>query len=211
MVIERKILVWPPDYVRRHNLEHEFSDLFISLVKGAFEEDLYALEVSTKYLCGDKQGVKDMARQIADKVLESVRHVCSSKDISARCPLPWRFGRLPDFLRDESTPDKGVGVYFLGPPDLFEVDSIERSQARDGLSRQLQEVLVQVESKFGAYDDSLRVLILEVYGNNTCLSDSDVEDAICKAALPPCVSQIWLAYPEYIGEWDWRVAYRRVK
>jgi len=208
MVIERKAVVWPPDYFKYHRTEHEFRDLFLHQISGQFDGDLYALRVQADSLRGNKQQVQEWAMIIAREVLQNRTVILTGGHLRRSSPFPWSFGRYPEFLRDESTPEAGVGVDIVGPlSDDFDVANYQAQI--DGAMRQLNKVLSTTTGKFAGYSGSLKIVVLEFYGD--FLSEETAKELVAQAEVPAVVDQVWVARPDWVSPFDWQIAYDRVR
>jgi hypothetical protein len=178
MVIERKGFPWPSDYIRFHQLEHEFADHFTSIVTPAFQDDVYLLGISARYLRNGKKQVRNIARQIAEAIIDRREQILGTGRVVSTQPVPWCFWRLSEIEHDESTPERGVGVAINHPWAMFQdlrshilelPDENTLVETRREMREKLEELLDKVELKFRDYSRCLRVLLLEVYGDDLSL------------------------------------------
>jgi hypothetical protein len=203
MVIERKAIVWPPNYLKYHRSEHDFGDCFVSQVSPLFQDNAYLLEIDTKHLRGNKAHLQRLAQQIAKMVIARQAQIIETGAIYSSRPIRWCFRQVQEYERDSDTPEKGVGVAWLS-----EDKNDEAEKAQQGIAVILDGFLNRVSLKFANYPDCLRIFVLEAYGD---LTDNDIEQSVQNAALPQNVDQIWLAEPKWISETDFEVAYRQVR
>lgn len=204
MVIERKAIVWPRNYLKYHRSEHDFSDSFTPQVSPLFQDDTYLLEISTKHLRGNKAYLQDLAKQIAKMVIAQQAQIMETGATYSSRPIRWRFRQVQEHERDSDTPEKGVGIAWLS-----ENKNDEAEKAQQGISVIIDDFLNEASLKFTDYPDCLRILVLEAYGDLN--EDNVVEQSVQKAVLPQNVDQIWLAEPTWISDIDFEVAYRQVR
>ncbi len=210
MVIERKAIVFPPNYLKHHHSEHEFGNHFVAKANSAFQDDLYMLEINTNDVHRSKKDLRDLAEQIAKSVIANQQEVRYTGEIYSSQPLRWCFRRLSKYERDEDAPEKGVGVYFSEPWSLPEENRDQSSIARKQVADQLNKLLAETAVKFANYSDCIRILLLEVYGDDMLLNDGDVDGIITSAKLPQNIDQIWVAAPEWISDLEFQIVYRQV-
>lgn len=220
MVIEQKGFPWPSDYIRFHQLEHEFGNYFTSMINSAFQDDVYLLGISAKHLRNSKKQVKSIAQQIAEAVMEKRGQIYNTGQVFSAQPVPWRFWRLSELERDESTPERGVGVMINDPWIMFQdlqshilelPNENTLVEIRQAIREKLEELLVKVELKFKDYPNCLRVLLLEVYGDDLSLDFISIDEIVQAVDLPLNIDQVWIAEPEWISEIDVKAAYRQIK
>jgi hypothetical protein len=220
MVIERKGFPWPPDYIRFHQLEHEFGNYLTSKINSAFQDDVYLLGISAKHLRNSKKQVRYIAQQIAEAVMERRGQISSTGQIFSAQPVPWRFWRLSEQERDESTPERGVGVMINDPWIMFQdlqshvlelPDENTLVEIRQAIRKKLEELLVKVELKFRGYPSCLRVLLLDIYGDAISLDLISIDEMVQTVDLPLNIDQVWIAEPEWLSEVDFKVAYRQIR
>jgi len=220
MVIERKAFPWSLDYIRLHQLEHEFMDHFTSIVSPAFQDDAYMLGISASHLPNRKKQIRNIAQQVAEAVMERRGQILGTGQVSSNQPVPWRFGHLSNFEYDESTPRRGVGVMINDPWIMFRdlkshvlelPDENTLMEIRQAIREKLEELLGKVEPKFRDYPRCLRVLLLEIYGDDLSLDFISIDEIIQTVDLPLNIDQVWIAEPEWISEVDFKVVYRQIK
>ncbi|MBE2202260.1 MAG: hypothetical protein IAE79_26860 [Anaerolinea sp.] len=220
MVIERKGFPWPSNYIRFHQLEHEFGNCFTSKINLAFQDDVYLLGISARHLRKNKKQVENIAQQIAEAVMEKRGQISSTGQVFSAQPVPWRFWRLSEFERDENTPECGVGVMMNDPWIMFQdlqshilelADENTLAEISQTIRQKLEKLLVKVELKFKDYSNCLRVLLVDIYGDDLSLDFIFIDEIIQTMDLSLNIDQIWIAEPEWISEVDFKVTYRQIK
>lgn len=212
MVVERKSIM-PNDYGKYHKLGHTFTDEFSKLCSTlGFDvlNDVYVLWVSVHDLPTDVYAVRDVAAKIAETVISSKDQITKSRAIVHKVPIPWRFGRLPECERNEDTPQSGVGVFvYESEPDGFDLDAYD--DARHEIQAQLERQLKSAEAKFVRYDDSIRVVVLEFYGDLGLILDEYVYKIIADTQIPAPIDQVWICRPEWVSEHDYEPRYEHLR
>jgi hypothetical protein len=211
MVIERKAIVWPPDYLQSHNSEHKFFGYFVPRVSPAFQDDAYQLELRTRDVHGNKEYVKHLAREIADAVLTRRAQVIEAGAIYSSHPIEWCFRQIQEYERDDDTPKNGVGVSLKDPLRRLPRSHDELPRVHKRIAQTVDKLLAKAAIKFVGYPNCLRVVVLEAYGDNLLPTDEDIEQIIQSALWPSNIDQIWLAEPEWLTESEFEVTYRQVR
>lgn len=106
MVIERKVIVWPPDYLKYHRWEDWFMHLVAERLSSDFGDGLFVVEVPTTAVRGSKGGIRQYADRIAGQVLANKKLALRPRGIGGRSPIPWRFRPVPDSSVMPSCPRK---------------------------------------------------------------------------------------------------------
>lgn len=211
MVIERKVIVWPPDYLKYHRWEDWFMRLAAEGLSSHFADGLFVLEVPTTAIRGSKGQIRQNADRIVGQVLANKDLALRRHGIGGRSPIPWRFRPVLDFERDATMPKKGVGVILIGDSLDGQITPEKLQVALNGVSTELARQLVASSRKFSSYEGCLRLVVLECYSDLLLLNDEDVGRLVVNANLPTNVDQVWHAKPEWVSESDWQVVYERLR
>lgn len=212
MVIERKQVV-AESYALHHGNLHVLYDMIPEALAPHFGDALYALELWDASLQGKrKREVQEAAREIADHVVANLEGVKGGAVISGHQPFPWRFGRVPAHARDDNAPEVGIGVEIHGSGDLSgEPQALLRQveEAYAETKRVLERRLAEAWPKFLAYQDHFKVVVLEFYGDRSLLDEDDAKRMVGEVGLPALIDEVWVARPEWVSEWDYKIGYDR--
>lgn len=219
IVIERKSVVWPRDeYFSDHRNEHDLHDLFLDRVHSTgnpFTDSAYQLTVNAMSLRGKKKrNVKRIAEQIADIVLSDHVTAKSPHGIGSREPIPWRFRPLSRHEMDERVPETGIGLMVHDDTEPSEPSEIRRliEAAKSGYASEFERAAQTAAPKFVKYSHCQKLLLVQFCGNSSVwLQDEDIIGIITSASLPAVIDQVWLAYPEWISEYDHEVAWKQIR
>lgn len=206
MVVEHKIVVWPPDSLKKHRSHHDFMDYFLQLISHAFQDDLYVLEVEEQDIELKRSSLRELAKNIGEIVLAHQGMIKDSRGIKASWPVSWSFRRLPDFERGNMhTLGVGVKVNRSMPPtdELYR----ELTEAQAEIMKIVSKHLSSTCKKFEDYGDCLRIFITELYGSALLLDHEVLLEVISSMEIPQCIDQIWVGYPEWESEDDCVTAY----
>lgn len=197
MVIERKSVAWPSDYIRNEETFHLFADLICDSAAGRYRDGLYKVRIGAKQLQSlDKKSVTEVAHSISATLSR-----LAPADIPLRSPVPinWGFRRLdPAEYGDR----KGICVECVGDMNLGEWDP-ERALA--GTAAALKEQLENASRKFLAHQDKRKVVLLDFFGDE--LTEDDIPPMIESIAVPPNIDEIWRTKQVWISEDDFEIGY----
>jgi hypothetical protein len=210
MVIERKQVV-AQSYAAHHGNLHVLYDMISEALMLQFGGALYSLELNESSIQGKKKReVQEAAREITKQVHANRERVMTGASVGSTQPFLWRFGRVPEHARPDNAPEMGIGVDVHGS-DIFSSDlqTIVRQieEAYAGTKEILERVLGDAELKFAAYQDHLKVVVLEFYGDSNLLTDDDAKKMVAEAELPASVDEVWVARQDWISEWDYEIGY----
>ncbi len=218
IVIERKSVVWPSEYLSDHANEHDLYHTFVDRIRlrgNLFSDSAYQLTVNAESLRGKgKREVRNFAEQIADFVVSAQFSVKSPNGISNEDPIPWRFRHLSLHERDETVPDIGIGLVTHEKLESFESfqDLHRITIAKSGYSDEFNRIVKAAAEKFTKYSDCERLLVVQFFGNSSIyLQDEEIVEIITTAQLPDAIDQVWLARQEWISESDYEIAWDRVR
>lgn len=213
MVIERKCVCWPEDYIRWHNKEHLFSDCIHARLAGCTRDGVYLLCVRAKDLHGRDQDVRRIADAVADRVIADIEQAKGTAGVRSGRPVPWSFSPLPEAWRDEDDPPVGLGVQVEDDWTSFDAYAfgctrrLAQSELTDEVARHLQ----ASRAKFAHYGECRKVVLLEFYGKaSDFLAEEEVGQLVRSQGLPE-IDEIWMGRPEHLSNTEWRVIYNRVR
>lgn len=214
MVIERKQVV-AESYATHHSNLHVLYEAVPESLAPHLGDALYVLEVTDAGLRGKWKGdVKAAVEEISDHVLANLQSVRGGTAIGGQRPFPWRFSRVPAHARDDDAPEVGIGVQIHGsdtPADDPKTLLRQVAEAYAETKKLLERVLAEAEPKFVAYQDHLKVVVLEFYGDRNLLDEDDARRVVGEVELPALIDEVWVARPEWVSEWDYEIGYDRAR
>ncbi|MET0650009.1 MAG: hypothetical protein ABW208_25655 [Pyrinomonadaceae bacterium] len=213
MVIERKTVAWPRQYIRRAQHEDEFTDTLLERLNPLFHDYAYALDVWAPDVFArktNKHEIQATAHGIAEAVIGGTRSSVLHGFSVGRKQVRWAFRRVNESDLDEDFPRRGVVVTLHGAVSdslAGEPDALV-SKHLDVVTRTRQELTKQLSAaarKFYGYDDYIKVVVLECYGEY--LTDEDVSRLLVEAELPIMIDQVWLAREKWVSNYEWQLTY----
>lgn len=214
MVIERKQVV-SQSYAKHHANQHLIYDTIPELLAPHLSGALYLLEIEDSSLLEKtKLTLQTEALQIVDQVKANLRSIIDGQSIADSTPFPWRFGVVPESLRDDSAPTAGIGINIKSksifdqePSDALRFIELARTEYRE----LVEYCLTEAEPKFRNYSNHRKVVLLEFYGDRWLLDEDDMREIVAKAQLPSLIDEVWMAVPEWVSESDYEVRYEQVR
>jgi len=218
LVIERKSIVWPLDYLKNHQAEHLFSDATMAQLSPHFSESLHVLRVRASSLHGRNKAqiqaiVRDICEQIATRKGRS-----QDLALEGNRPIPWSFSKPDESEIDADTPDQGIGVFInenSSLPTTFDnVESLlsHKQGALEEILRELEKQFLRVSKKFSGYENCSRLLLVYFYcDTDAMILDQDFLGLIRSAKVPPTIDQVWVAEPIWVSETEWEEDFTRVR
>jgi len=197
-VIERKSLSWPIDFARRHSNDHFVGDVFREETKDIpMDDDLYCLRLPM-LMEGTQRELRRFAAGIAQKVHSHWSKVSAGSVLRGRLgnKLWWRFGKVPEWERDEDTPHAGLGFSYEGPA-VTRFESMNPTHPPDELLKALTKIYAGCARKFAAYPEARRVLILDLYEDLRMYDQAWWSEVFSISVPPAVIGEVWS------GVFDW--------
>lgn len=192
MVIERKVLPWPQNFVRQHQLAHEFSERFFAKMLDEFSDDTYVFEIADSDIPDNKRKIIELVNDVTEHIL---KHRSLIRDtggiICENEPIEWKFYRLPEPDREDYPEESGIVCRFMNPFGYYDKRQMPTAQAE--IKAALSDLIAKSAPKFDKFADCLRVLIVEPYTNVLNVSPEMLRRITQNIKIPMNIDQIWLA------------------
>lgn len=210
IVIEHKIVVWPPNHLQTHRSHHDFMERVGSSLGVEFQDGLYVVEVSTKDVEKSKKEIEKISDAIVRGILQRKNEVESGSSLQGNHPIPWSFRRLNEYeIEEEDTLKTGVKIVLSGPWMLnFDVDT---SVVEEGVSQILTKHLTSTSKKFEGYDEHNRIFVTEVFSKDAQADHELIAKVLGRLDVPHNIDEIWVGFPRWISENDHVPDYRRIR
>ena len=211
IVLEHKIIPWPPDHLKNHRIQHDFMELVGKSLNAEFPDGLYILTANSADLVPVKRKIQKWVNDITRTILTNRKSVQDTGYIRGTEPIPWYFRRISDIERDDDMPDKGVGVQLDMPDNSFDFSEEDEKEMNEGVKKRLVEHLDKTAEKFKGYDECLKIFVTEIYSDNYLLSHELIEQIATEIAVPDTIDEIWVGHPVWINEKESTTAYKQIK
>jgi len=202
MVIERKSVVWPPNYILRQQNEEDFAKVIWQQTKGQFQDDCYELTVSAQEL-GKLNS--HTVKQIALKIGSILARKPSSMPLRSSTPVPWYFRRANTY--DDYGTRKGI-VVIHEDPMMTTFEDFNLDEAIVGTAAAMERELAEAATKFIGYEAARKVVLLDFYGNE--LSGEDIPPLLERIVLPQVIDEIWMTKQVWVSEDDFETGFERL-
>ncbi len=209
MVIERKVFAWPPNFVRRHQLWHEFNKRFFAKMSDEFVDDVYAFEIADSDIPGSKRKITELVNDVTERILEHVSLIQGTGGIvCVNEPIEWKFHRLSEMDRGDYSGESGIVLRLMRPFQYY--DEGQMTTAQTEIKAALSELIAGSAPKFDSFVDCLRVLIVEPYTDVLNVSTEMLSQIIQGITVPMNIDQIWLAVQVELNDQESVLDYRLV-
>jgi hypothetical protein len=146
LVIERKSLPWPIDFVHKHKNDHAAAHIIQKRLEGLSITELYELQLPM-LISGRQKDVEAFARGAGDAIRRNWRAITSGSRFKGRQgDMWWRFGQVPDDARQDDNPASGIKVTWTGPSLTFE-DFIDLEHPSGGVAGEGSKKLHELHSQ----------------------------------------------------------------
>jgi hypothetical protein len=212
IVVEHKIVSWPPYHLQKHRAHHLFMDTFAEELRNEFTDDVYVIEVNAKDVEVAKRETLRIVREIAVLVRENKEFILTNSGASSKAPIPWVLRRVSDYERDEEdVPDSGVGVVINKDEDFGAFSDLNMAVAEKAVQETLEKHLQQASIKFETFNNHIRIFVTEAYSSSALVNNELIEKIVEKINIPEGIDEIWVGLPRWVSENDYVPDYRRIK
>ena len=238
LVVESKVVAWPEDYCRRHECCHTFVNCFVgSLLRTStgFNSSPYKLSIHEDALDGMRlHQVISLADELARQVHAREDEAKSTKGARGSQPIAWHFGPRNPEEWGEPTSSRAIMVETQGSLEPVwvsremkvtdeesllllvetrnQAEEARRLTALKGIAGGLDEAIERAKGKFEQFDGHTRLLLLTFVGDSSNgISNEDLSELVAAAELPPEIDEVWVAYHNWISQWDYDFAWKRMR
>ncbi|SNT13800.1 hypothetical protein SAMN05421770_104338 [Granulicella rosea] len=198
MVIERKSVVWPPNYLHRHQLEHDFANTVWQHTRGSYRDATYELSLNSREFDQlDRKQIHDIANQIAAAM---ARVTPEQLPIRSRTPLRWSFRKVPEGEQENQSP----GI-IVSHQQSLSFDDPDDDSARAGTTSQIQSQLEAAAAKFNNYSECRRVVLLDFYG--TEIGEDEIPELFKDVTIPNEIDVVWRTVRDWTSEDTYDIGY----
>lgn len=201
MVIERKSIVWPPNYIHRHRLEHDFAESIWTKTHGRFDDSAYKLTLNSReFDVLSRKVIQEAGQEIGDIVS---RLNPTNLPVRSLKPIKWSFRKAHPGEEDDGR--KGIIVVHEQSMTLEDTDDAD---ARVGTSTEMRAQLEAAAAKFEGYSHCQRLVLLDFYG--TDLWEDDIPVLLEGIAVPTVIDEVWRTIRDWVSADDYQIGYERI-
>jgi hypothetical protein len=189
LVIERKSLVWPPDYFLIHRNDHILAEALCKELRKPNDGSPINIEISHCPMMRKKE-IQAIASAIASDINENLASVLSGHSIRGNeRGLSWICNANPDD-RDYDEPEMGLRISTLSAIQAVPLDS---------LLALLTETLARTKDKLLAFTEARCILLVESYGDLAIAENENLKETFEKINVPEEIDEVWQALEEPIS------------
>jgi hypothetical protein len=212
MVVEHKIISWPPDHLQKHRAHHLFMETLAEDLRNEFQDDVYVIEVNAKDIEVAKKETLRIVREIAVLIRQNKSFILTNSGAKSKKPISWLVRRIRDYERDEEVvPDVGVGIVINEDVDFGMFSDLNMISVEKEVQKMLEKHLQQASKKFANFNNHIRVFVTEAYSSNALVDNELIEKVTEKINIPEGIDEIWVGLPRWVNENDYVPDYRRIK
>jgi hypothetical protein len=201
MVVERKSIVWPPNYIQRHRLEDDFAESIWAETGDLYRDAAYRLTVDGReFDVLSPTTVQKAGRDIGGRI----SHLDPTDlPINSANPIRWWFRKAQP--GEPEVEQKGITVTL---EDSITLEDMDGPDARGGTLLEMKAQLESAAAKFANYSQCHRVVLLDFYGSH--LWEDDIPPLLKELSVPDVIDEVWRSVRDWISEDDYQIGYERL-
>lgn len=201
LVIERKTVAWPKDYIELHQADHYLVTQLLLLLDPLVKDGYFLLELS-QAATKKRLSLAQIAKEIATQINAKVSRLTSGGIVAGVTEkMAWR-------AREQRLQERGL--WSSGPGLVAQWSSDDGlpplpEALPDQLLFELRRLLQSAEAKFADYMDDRRILLLDPVGELQHTPAEWWEAVFLRVGVPAAIGSIWTASEDEIefGAWNW--------
>lgn len=188
MVVERKNLVWPPEYAQIHDSLHMVTSIIgTTIAPHLAAKKPYKFSMPDR-IRGSVPDLRRHAAQVAETIIRNLDAVHAGETVRSRAAdREWSFRMEGIHERDWDEPSDGVRYVFNGS-----VSRIDGGEIPDGLAYEFTRLLRSASRKFSSHANARRVLVIDFHGDLRH-PGMFIEKLFAAAPVPTNVDEIWMS------------------
>lgn len=196
LVIERKSVIWPPDFAQLHATSHEVCGIVDAALGPVLEPNrAYRLTLRDD-LRGPRKELQAYARRIGRAIADRLDAVHNGTALRARWPnREWSFLEEPVSERDFTEPSTGLIVEFKVRTSELDVGEVSA-----GLVSEFERLLVAAARKFEEHAAARRILVLDPYADVRWSTDDTWRKLLASVVVPAPIQEIWISMHAMLTE-----------
>ena len=197
LVIERKNLVWPPEYAVGHKNDHFLVDLVTEGLRDLISDDAYELQLELA-ISGSRVELEEFAGLITQTVRARFAEIRGGMRVgSTQAGRRWAFWRGDKQERTlEGAPETGLGVHW----DVPSGDS--SGKPPDGFLKEVARLFGACVPKFEPYIDARRLLVIEQHGDLRYMGAWWWKRVLELVVPPPEIQELWDGMFDWLDDYE---------
>ena len=195
LVVERKNLIWPPDYAQIHDSLHMVTGIIdAAITPHLIAEKPYVFTMADR-IRGSVPALRQHAERVGDAIVRGLDAVHAGKIIRSRVKgREWSFRAEGIHERDWDEPSDGIRYVFNGA-----VTELDWGEVPDGLLVELRRLLDSASLKFATHERAERILVIDFHGDLRH-PRLFIEQLLASVAIPSNVDEIWMSTHALVTE-----------
>lgn len=198
LVIERKNLVWPPEYAVGHKNDHFVVDLVSDGLKGLISDDPYDLHLEFT-ISGTSVELEEFAELIVQTVRARFADIRGGLKVgSSQEGRRWAFWRGDRASRAfDGAPETGLGVHWdvPTPADL-------RGKPPEAFFAEVSRLFGACVRKFEPYMDARRILVIEQHGDMRYMGAWWWKRVLDAVKPPQEIGELWDGMFDWLDDYE---------
>ena len=210
VVIERKAIVWPPDFLSKHSKFHRLGDTLSKKLSPIYNDSPYLVYIDEQSLLGLKlKEIPKLVDRISGDIV-SQKEMVNFGELRGRYPIPWRFQRVCPEEEEIDMPKKGVGLH---GSHSYSPNDFETASADDisGFSNAFLKATEAAAKKFCSYPTARKLLLVQFFGDSIFVSDENLLDLIQGVDIKNQIDEVWYAVHDWKNNEECAIAWKRAK
>jgi len=196
LVIERKSLIWPPNFGQQHSSSHEVADIIDKELAPALDAGrAYRLTLRDD-LTGRRPELRRYAASVAQAIKQRLEAVHHGETVRARWPnREWLFCEEPASERDFAEPTTGLVFQFDVPHS-----DLDYGVVSDGLKAEWKRLITAARRKFEQHQSAKCVLVIDPYADVRWSTDQTWRLILNSHDIPTNIHEIWVSMHTMLTE-----------
>ncbi len=198
LVIERKNLVWPPEYAVGHKNDHFLVDLVTEGLRDLISDDAYELQLELA-ISGSRVELEEFAGLITQTVRARFAEIRGGMRVgSTQAGRRWAFWRGDKQERTfEGAPETGLGVHWDVP-----TSGDSSGKPPDGFLKEVARLFGACVPKFEPYIDARRLLVIEQHGDMRYMGAWWWKRVVELVVPPPEIQELWDGMFDWLDDYE---------
>lgn len=188
LVVERKNLIWPPEYAQVHDSLHMVTDIVATMITSHVLPSTPYVFTMPDRIRGTVPELRRHAEGVGNAIVRSLNAVHEGKTVRSRVvDREWSFRMEKTHERDWDEPNNGIRWVFNGV-----TTDLDWGDIPDGLAAEFCRLLTSASRKFADYETAKRILVIDFHGDLRHPS-LFIEQLLAVVSIPSNVEEIWMS------------------
>lgn len=199
MVVERKSIIWPTNYVEKHKAEHIFWNAIIDNLKPETDGAPFTLRVEMPPTVNHEE-LRKIARDLVVSIKGGVHSLVDGSGFHFALPVKGYIFKEFKSDRDGDEPEVGLRI----ESDEYFVEELKNAaRTPQEFSAKIAGYFRSCENKFSDYASAKRILLFN-YVSGQLFSDCDQnwwQEFLCIHKPSEVIDEIWSSHNYYEDDW----------